>query len=447
MERVEFQKKLMDAALAAGFSDCEAYYRGSRHFEVMVLEGEISDYENSALKGIAFRGTYEGHTGYAYTEKMEEEDIAYLVSAAKENAILLPKEERERLYVPETKMKRQERVNGHLEQLTPEEKVQAAKKMETAALEGEEAVASMDYCVLGTDWAEIAIVNSLGLDVSYCANSATAYVCAIAKDGDEVKTGSHFWKGQNWNAFDPAAIGKKAAENAASHLGADGVPSGRYGVVLDGAVMASFLRVFASVFYGETVQKGFSLLKGKQGQKIASDCITLRDDPLLENGYVYAPFDSEGVPCKNKAVIEKGRLQTFLYNLKTAAKDGVVSTGNGFKAGLTSPIKTSVTNFYLEKGSLSQTELFRMLGNGLFLTDITGLHAGANTVSGDFSLSAEGFLIQDGKKDRPVEQITVAGNFYELLQKIQAVGEDLYFASGGTGAPSVFVKEMDIAGK
>ena len=114
---------------------------------------------------------------------------------------------------------------------------------------------------------------------------------------------------------------------------------------------------------------------------------------------------------------------------------------------MTAPIKTAVTNFYLAPGQRSQEELLADMGEGILITDITGLHAGANTVSGDFSLSAEGFLVTEGKLGRAVEQITVAGNFYELLKNITEAANDLYFTSGGKGAPSVRVREMDIAGK
>ena len=106
-----------------------------------------------------------------------------------------------------------------------------------------------------------------------------------------------------------------------------------------------------------------------------------------------------------------------------------------------------MTNFYLAPGQRSQEELLADMGEGILITDITGLHAGANTVSGDFSLSAEGFLVTEGKLGRAVEQITVAGNFYELLKNITEAANDLYFTSGGKGAPSVRVREMDIAGK
>ena len=210
--------------------------------------------------------------------------------------------------------------------------------------------------------------------------------------------------------------------------------------------MVSLLGAFAGVFFGENAQKGFSLLKGKTGERIASEKVTLRDDALLAGGYGTQPFDSEGVSGKNKAVIEKGVLKTLLYNRKTAKKDGVLSTGNGFKAGLTGSVKTATTNFYLTQGEPTQEELFRQMGNGLFITSLMGLHAGCNAVSGDFSLSAEGFRIEDGKQGRPVEQITIAGNFYKLLESVEEIADDLYFGSNGMGAPSVLVRNLDIAG-
>ncbi len=447
MERKEYLEKVLSYGKDAGFTDCEVFYRGGRAFEIMIMEGEVSNYENSREEGLAFRGNINGCTGYAYTEQLTEEAIPFLVNMAKENAALLSPEDMEELYEGETEYPELEGVNAELEQLEVGEKIAAAMKMETAALAGAEEVASLDYCALGTALAEIAIKNTKGLDVSFAKNFATAYVSAIAKKGDETKTGSYFWKAQDWKDFDPEETGRKAAERAVSHLGAASVASGKYDIVLDGRAMVSLLGSFAGVFFGENVQKGFSMLKDKTGEVIASEKVTLRDDALLRGGYGTQPFDSEGVSGKNKAVIEKGVLKTLLYNRKTAKIDGVSSTGNGFKMGLTGSVKTATTNFYLEKGSISQEELFHQLGNGLFITGFMGLHAGTNAVSGDFSLSAEGFRVEKGKLATPVEQITIAGNFYSLLKNIEELADDLYFSSGGTGSPSVLVRGLDIAGE
>lgn len=446
MERTEFQEKVIAAALAEGFTECEVYYRGGTSFEVLILEGEIASYENSRQEGLSFRGNFQGRTGYAYTERLEEEAIPFLLTGAKENAALLTPEEKEELYEGEESYPLLAGVHEGLERLTPEEKIAAAKRMEQAALAGAEEIASLDYCVLGTALTEVAIKNSKGLDVSFAKNFATAYVSAIAKKGAETKTGSFFWKDRNWEGFDPEKTGREAAKRAVAHLGAASVSSGKYDVILDGKPMAALLGAFCGVFFAENAQKGFSLLQGKAGTKIASEQVTLRDDALLAGGYASTPFDSEGVSGKNKAVIEKGELKTLLYNRKSAKKDGVSSTGNGFKAALTGTVKTACTNFYLQKGEHTVERLIQEMQNGLLLTDFMGLHAGTNSVSGDFSLSAEGFLVENGQITRPVEQITIAGNFYRLLEKIEAVGEDLYFSSGGIGSPSVLAREMDIAG-
>lgn len=446
MERKEFLDKVLAYGKQEGFAECEVFYRGGKAFEVLIMEGEVANYENSKEEGLSFRGNIDGRTGYAYTEQLSEEAIPYLVNMAKENAALLSPEDREDLYEGEETYPELDGVNEELEQLKVEDKINAAMRMEQAALAGAEEVASLDYCALGTGMAEIAIKNTKGLDVSFAKNFATAYVSAIAKKGEETKTGSYFWKAQDWNDFDPEATGREAAKRAASHLGAASVPSGKYDIILDGRAMVSLLGAFAGVFFAENVQKGFSLLNDKTGQVIASEKVTLRDDALLEGGYGTQPFDSEGVSGRNKAVIEKGVLKTLLYNRKTAKKDGVPSTGNGFKAGLTGSVKTGTTNFYLANGEFSQEELFKQMGEGLFITSFMGLHAGTNAVSGDFSLSAEGFRVEGGKQGRPVEQITIAGNFYRLLENVEEMADDLYFGSSGVGSPSVLVRGLDIAG-
>ncbi len=446
MERQALQKQIIAEALQAGFTDCEVFYLGGESFEVLLMEGEVSNYENSSEGGISFRGTYAGRTGYAFSERLEEESIPFFIASAKENALLMPPEEQEELFAGEEYPP----FVGYypeLEQVCVEKRIQLAKRMEEAALNGAESIASLDYCVLGIVKKEVSIINSLGLDVSYTKNFASGYVSAIARRGEETKKGSAFWKGTDWALFHPEETGRKAARRGAALLGASSVKSGSYAAVLDARAMTALLTSFSGIFFGENVQKGFSLLKDRLGEQIAAPCVTLRDDALLAGGYASVPFDSEGVAGKNKTILEKGSLKTLLYNRKSAKKDGVASTGNGFKTGLTAPVKTACTNFYIQKGGKPLSGLFAEMKNGLYITDFMGLHAGTNAVSGEFSLSAEGFLVEGGKIVRSVEQITIAGNFYTLLKDILVVGEDLYFGAGGKGTPSVLVKTLAVAGK
>ena len=170
------------------------------------------------------------------------------------------------------------------------------------------------------------------------------------------------------------------------------------------------------------------------------------DDPLLPGGFASAPFDGEGSACRTKAVIENGVLKTLLHSRKTAKKAGTASTGNA-RRSVSSPIRVAPTNFFFKPGEKDLDGLLADMGDGLMITELGGLRAGANPVSGDFSLIAKGFRIAGGKQGEPVEQITIAGNFYQLLKDIRAVGSDLEFRGGNIGSPSVDAGTIHVAGK
>lgn len=252
---------------------------------------------------------------------------------------------------------------------------------------------------------------------------------------------------KNLGEVKPEVIAKQGLEEALSKIGGKSIPSGKYKMIINNEAMVSLLGTFSSIFNAEQVQKGLSLLKGKEGEIIASDIVTLVDDPHLEDGLGTTSFDDEGVATYKKEIITKGKLNTFLYNLKTAHKAGVKSTGNGFKSSYASIVGISATNFYIEPGKKSFDELCEEVKDGVIITDFAGLHSGASAVTGDFSLAAKGFMIEDGKKSFPVEQITVAGNFFTLLKDIEEVGSDLKFPMSSIGCPSVVVKELSVAGK
>ena len=180
---------------------------------------------------------------------------------------------------------------------------------------------------------------------------------------------------------------------------------------------------------------------------IASSKVTIIDNPLLEDGLASVAFDDEGVKTFKKELVKCGELKTLLHNLKTANKANIKSTGSGFKASYASPVAVGPTNFYIEKGNKDLNSLIEEVKEGVIITEFSGLHAGANSITGDFSLAAKGFMIEDGKKSYPIEQITVAGNFFTLLKDIEEVCTDIKFPMSSFGSPSVLVKELSVAGK
>ena len=304
------------------------------------------------------------------------------------------------------------------------------------------------YMVYGSQ--KFALCNSNGLDLEDEYSMANCYGMALVAEDGEMYDGSENKQGKSIQELDLEAVAKAAVEEAVSAIGAGSVPSGKYTVVFSNKAMAMLLATYSSVFSAEQAQKGMSLLEGKEGEKIAADIITITDDPRYRDSMVRRTFDGEGVAAYAKNVVEKGTLSTLLHNLKTAAKAGVKSTGNASKMSYSSVVGVSPFTFYIQpsegQGS-SPEDMFRAAGEGIYVTEVTGLHAGANPVTGDFSLSSTGFLIQEGGKAAPVKNFTVSGNFFGLLKGIEKVGTDLEFIRGKYGAPSVLVRDMAVAGK
>lgn len=450
MKVKKFQERLLEKGKKAGFKDMEVYMQKGKSVGIKIFKGEIDHYSNSTTGGVSFRGMYKGKMGYAFSEQISEEAIKLILEQAKQNALIIEEEEQEKLYKGASAYPKIKSFDADLQMIPMEEKIAAAKEMEKAAYAVDDRVQSVDHCAFGYGEGQQSIRNTKGLKVSHKENYAYAYVSARVEENGQVKTAGQYWIGTDFSTFDPKSLGEEAAREALSYLGAESISSGKYPILLRNDAAATLLQTYIGIFFATQVQKGFSLLQGKLGEVIASEKITLRDDALYEGGISSTPFDSEGVATRNKVVVENGVLSTFLHNRKTAKKDGIKSTGNGFKGSYKSSVEVAATNFYVVPGASSMDEMMEQMYSGLLITDLAGLHSGTNTVSGDFSLAASGYLIEEGKIQRSVDQITIAGNFFELLKEVVEVGSDFRFhmpsSSGTVGSPTLYIKELAVAG-
>lgn len=441
----ELKNSLFEKAREKGFKECEIYYSDNSSFKVSVYKGNIEKYQNSQSGGFCFRGLYDDKMGYYFSENVEDPDIESVVENAIENSRILTGEDKEFIFEGSKEYADVNVYNKKLADMTDDEKINAAFEMEKAAQKYDSRI-TVNSSVVASGVSTVYISNTKGLELKEKSNYLMAYVEAMAEDKGETKEKGELWIGSDIDEFNPAMIAESAAEKVISSLGGNSVESGKKKVIIKNETFADILECFCGNFYADNVQKGFSLLKGRTGEKIAADNITVVDNPLLEKGYATTAFDSEGVATYSKNVIENGVLKTYLYNLKSAAKDGTKSTGNGFKAGFKGSVNTSTTNFYIKKGSMTLEEMAEFVGEGILITDVAGLHSGTNSISGDFSVAAEGFKIENGKIASPVNQITIASNFYDVLKNIEIIGCDLKFNSSAIGSPSVVVKDMSVAG-
>jgi len=446
----DFKQELFAQAKAKGFTDYEVLFLGSNGFSVRVLGGEITEYKSTASQGVGFRGTFGGKMGYAASEKMDETVIGSMIENAAANAGIIEDEAVEKLYPGDDSYPEVNVYNPALDDVTAADKIKWTMEMEAYAKGLDPRVKIADFCTIGNQENEMAMANSYGLDLSQKRNIASAVVVARVEENGITKSAYEYWSGRDFAELDYKALAKKAVDTAISYLGAQSIPTGAYPVAFDNNSAKDLFAVFSGIFMAENGQKGFSLLnKDKLGTEIAAPHITLRDDGVCDLSLGSMSFDAEGVATQQKAIIENGVLKTLLYNLKAAEKDGVKSTGNASKAGLGGVISTSCTNYYLVPSETPFDEMIAGVEKGVLITDMAGLHSGVNPVSGDFSVSAEGFLIENGKATKPIEQITIAGNFYEVLKNITAVGSDLRFHSsghGGMGMPSILVDSIKVSG-
>lgn len=449
MDRKQFIDALFARAKEAGFEACEVCVSAASSFETSVFKGEIVNYSVSDSFGLGFRGLIGGKMGYASTQVLDDEAVDFLVDGAKGNATIIENDDTQFLYPGDETYAQVDGFNPALDELTAAEKIEMARELEKKVLAQDARIEQVDGCDVMTEESETQIVNTLGLNVSRRANALGAMVAAVAREGEKVNTG---WAYRF--SFDPKKvsldeIAAEAAETALAGLNATSMESGKTAVLMTPGAARDMLQTFAGVFSAENAQKGLSLLKGREGERIAAECVTLMDDPFLPDSLASRSFDGEGVAAKAKAVVENGALTTLMHNLKTANKQGVSTTGNASRS-YASTVGVAPSNFYFKPGAQTRQELLERMGEGLMITDVTGLHAGANPISGDFSLSAKGFRVRGGQKAEAVNQITVAGNFYRLLESVVAVGSDLEFGfPGGSrfGSPSLWISELAVAGK
>lgn len=440
----EFKEAVIRFAKEQGIADYELYYAESEATTVEIFKEEVKGYSTEGSMGVCFRCIVNDKAGYASTENLTEEEAQSIVLRALENAKSIESEEKSFIHtkgdtyaaLPENK----EAAPGGAEL------VEAALRLQREMYQADSRVTdgTQSYVAYGSE--KYALYNSNGLDLEDTAAFSQAYGLALVSDGGEMYDGSEDRRG-NLKDFDLKDIAAKAVEDTVSKIGAGSVDSGKYTVVFDSKALATLLATYSSVFSAEAVQKGMSLLKDKEGEKIAADIVTIVDDPMYKDSCVKRTFDGEGVATYAKKVVEKGTLSTLLHNLRTAANAGVRSTGNASKAYYSAVVGVSPFTFYIQPVEGTKEELLAEAGEGVYVTEVTGLHAGANPITGDFSLSSSGFMIEGGKKGRPVKSFTVSGNFFSLLKEIDRIGADLEFIRGKWGAPSVLVRNVAVAGK
>ena len=436
--------KFFALAKEAGIEEAELYIGESFSLSFSLFHSEVDNYSQNKSTTILARGIINGKFGTATCDSWSNAHAKYLVDEIVANAKVIENDDPAFIFAGSKQYKKVSTFNSNLSKISVDEKMKKLYELEKAIKEGDPRIIEVG----GVEYSESAegttILNSKGLKLVQKSNYFVYVGQAVAREGTQTKSGYELFLDNDFSKFDVKTLAKEVVDNTVDQLGGEACESSEYKAVLAPSVVRAFLSFYVGNADAEEVQKHSSLFIGKLGQKIASKKITIEDKPLKRNIFSRW-FDDEGVATYNKAIIKNGVLQTYLYNLTTAAKAGVESTGNASRGGS----KMGTSTFYLElkPGKKSQEELFKEVGNGVYITDVSGLHAGMNPQSGNFSLQATGFLIKDGKRDRGLDVVTVSGNLINVFEDVLEVGRDVKVFPSGTACSSMLVKKIVVSGK
>ena len=440
MEAKAFVEALYAAAENENVGEFQIYCGYNAESGLSLFESKIEKAENSETQTLSFKVKKNGKIGqYVLRAPFEEKDIPDIISNAVENAELISDED-ENFFHDGSGEYRQDLkpyrpLTDKLEKLDKEEFLQ---KLEKEAYKQSKLVSKVLNCRYRENKYQAILRNSLGLnlDIDWAQANATLYLAV--KDGDEVKDAFEYVVFDKDEDFNPQSLAKKVVDDALSKLHAVDFTSGKMPAVIKNRAFRALLGKLVKATFAQDIIDKKSKFEGKIGKKVASQLVSVVEDPFMEGGMQTRAFDYEGYPTSQKEIIKDGVLQTYLHNLKTAHRFKTHSTGNG---------KNLITNLYLKSGETSFEQLLCELNDGILISEIKGLNVGMDLVSGDFSVVGAGFLVENGKIGQPVTQFTIAGNFYELLMNIRKVGSDLDFYQTNVGSPSVLVDGLTLSNK
>ncbi|MFA7076538.1 MAG: TldD/PmbA family protein [Candidatus Izemoplasmatales bacterium] len=432
--------KLFNRAKEKGITDLEIFASDRTSLNIEIFAGEVDKYEIASVDAISIKGLYNNKMGHFRTEVLTDEVIEEILDTIIASAKEIDSLDDAIIYEGDEHYQDLEDIyNDGLFKLDVQKKIEHLLALDKYLHEYDPRVSVVET-MYSEDTSEVLLKNSKGINLKNKANSAYIGGSVIVKDEQDQRVGFDVNISNDFNDFDIEKIGKSIVDDALASLGAKPVPSDSYEIVFSNGAIATLLSAFQGVFSADAVQKGLSLLKGKLNELVGSSLVNIVDDPFMKKSVSSRSFDDEGVATFYKELISNGVLKTYLHNLVTAKKDGTKSTGNGFGGSV------SAVNLKLEAGDNTLEELLASCEKGIYITDVQGAHAGVNAISGDFSLQASGYLLENGKKGRPVALITVAGNFLEVLKDITMVGNDLKMSYYGITSPSIKVKSMQVSG-
>ena len=438
----ELASRLMDSALSRGAHLAEVYQRASASLSTEVKNGKVEAASRSRTFGYGLRIIKDGRPGFSFSndpadaEEVLRRALEVSAHASPDDSLGLPEE----LDSPQV-----DAFDMEVDTISEARARDLAVQVEEGARQSDPRIKKVRKASSSFSSSHVLIMNSRGLNKAFSATSCAASIMCVAEQRDDSQTGWGYKVGRYLNEVDFRGAGSDSARRATQMLGAKKVRSGRFQVLLDPSVSAEFLAVFSSMLSAESVQKGRSILKGRVGEKVVHEALTIIDNGLLPDGPGRRPVDDEGTPARENVLVRDGILMGYMHNTQSANRDGTASTGNAVRGGPSGIPSVGKLNMYFhtDGATSSRDDMISIMGEGLYVTDAMGVHT-INPVSGDFSIGVSGLWCKGGKPVHAVKEAVIAGNLIDLFGLVVAIGDDLTFL-GAVGSPSLLLGPVDLS--
>lgn len=441
-------QRAVEAALGAGAGEAEAYVARDSGREVRVHGGEVESLTAATQSGVGVRAWIGHRVGYAFGTDLSADGVEAIAARAASAAAVADEDEFAAPPAPAEVEALPGLSDPGLATSSADEVAALALAVERTALAADPRIAGVEQAVYADSSERVAISSSAGVAGEYETSSCFAYLQALAEGDGTRETGLGFGLGRGPGDLDPEAIGAEGAERALAMIGAVKPESRSCPVVLDPTVAASFAGLIGGALGAGAIQRGRSPFAGRLGEELASPAFVLCDDGRDPQGSASAPFDGEGVPRQRTALIEGCRLRGFLFDTYTANREGGASTGSAARSGYRSLPAVATSNLVVAPGELTLAGLLAEAGEGVYVTDVAGLHSGVNPVTGVFSVGASGRAIRAGELAEPLREFTIAGDLLSLLGAVSAAGSEARWVpfGGSVSTPPLLIGALAISG-
>lgn len=422
-----------------GLEDLQIYASRNKSLKLTIYKGRIDQHVESDVESVTLRGIYQGNITSVKFENTSLLAIDEMIEKLKQNAVALTANEPAIIFAGSKRYPEVQQDAFDFTQIPIEQKLQLARELE-AGIVDQKYVKQVQTTTYQETINETTLINTKGLKLYRSNSFAYAYAIGVFEKGEDIKTAYDIKLVKDYADFNVQDMIQTTLEKGWAKLGGTSVESQSYPVVFSNEQFGDLLSTFTTLFSGESAYRNLSPLKDKVNESIAVDSFNVIDDPLHKEAYFQIPFDDEGVATNELPIIEGGVFKGFMHDLKTASIFKEEPNGHSFSG------RIAHTNLYVKPSNTSFEDLIAPIEKGIYITELAGLHAGVKAVSGDFSLQAGGFKIENGKVTKPVKMIVLSGNFFKLLNEIEGIGSDLKFGLNNIGSPSVFVKKLSIGG-